>query len=115
MSGMTGTMLDLEMLMQAEGKGTVTPEELHQALANEQLIKFNAKNFVNGTRTDIAPPPPVATTVQDTSSTQRSKLTTKFLKYPTTVGQMQDGHYIIFEVHDITKPKLTKTKNLSQN
>ena len=40
--------------------------------------------------------------------TQRSKLTTKFLKYPTTVGQMQDGHYIIFEVHDITKPKLTK-------
>ena len=37
--------------------------------------------------------------------TQRSKLTTKFLKYPTTVGQMQDGHYIIFEIHKITPPK----------
>ena len=27
------------------------------------------------------------------------------LQYPTTVGQMQDGHYIIFEIHKITPPK----------
>jgi len=40
--------------------------------------------------------------------TQKNKLTQKRLQYPTTVGQMQDGHYIIFEIHDITKPKFTK-------
>ena len=29
----------------------------------------------------------------------------KMLQYPTTVDQMQDGHYIIFQIHKITPPK----------
>ena len=34
-----------------------------------------------------------------------TRIMTRMLQYPTTVDQMQDGHYIIFQIHKITPPK----------
>jgi hypothetical protein len=83
-------------LTEYKGTGaTTTVKQLLDAKNLENEGRFNAKQFV----AELTP------NTSSHTNEPESKFKMKRLQYPTTVGQMQDGHYIIFEIHAITKPK----------